>query len=417
MFKVLYCGQVGFLIRMDVLTPVSNPSENTMMMKKPVFAGALLSTVFVLAGCQTIPQSEHDQVVMQQQKEFEKEISKKDQAHALQQQDLEAQLAELKMQKQAAELQAAQPATAQVSNASVESSLFPPNAELGHCYSRVLIPASYKTITDKVLVTPASEQVTIAPAKYKKVAQRVVVNAAYERLEIIPATYKTVNEKVMTSAAHTHLETVPAIYETVVEKVLDKPAHTVWKRGAGFQSSALETKIDNGTGEIMCLVEVPASYRTITKKVLKTPARAVEEHHPAEYTTVAKRVVDQPSATRTITVPAEYETVMVRQIETPEREVRTQTPAVYNDVARSEKTSEASLTWEEVLCEDNMTPQTITQLQRLLKTAGNYAGPIDGVYGPMTERAVNGYAEHNGLPTGSRLVSLKTAEHIGLKAN
>ena len=44
--------------------------------------------------------------------------------------------------------------------------------------------------------------------------------------------------------------------------MLSKEAHAVWKKGRGPVE-----KLDNTTGEIMCLVEVPASYKTVTKTV------------------------------------------------------------------------------------------------------------------------------------------------------
>ncbi|WP_413700990.1 hypothetical protein ACLKMH_04210 [Psychromonas sp. KJ10-10] len=42
-----------------------------------------------------------------------------------------------------------------------EDQLFPPNAQLGHCYSRVLTPATFKTVTDRTLVKPESEKIEI----------------------------------------------------------------------------------------------------------------------------------------------------------------------------------------------------------------------------------------------------------------
>jgi hypothetical protein len=218
----------------------------------------------------------------------------------------------------------------------------------------------------------------------------------------------------MIKPAHVHLKTVPAVYETVTERVVDKPAHTAWKRGAGFQSSALETRIDNGTGEIMCLVEVPATYKTISKTVLKTAERTLEEKHDAEYKTVTKRVIATAATTKTVVIPAEYKTVAVKRLVTAEKVIRKPVAAVYKNVTSSQKVNDEELKWAEVLCEDNMTTATVSELQKLLEKAGTYNGPIDGVYGPLTERAANSYAKRNELPTGSRLISLETAKHIGL---
>jgi hypothetical protein len=46
-----------------------------------------------------------------------------------------------------------------------------------------------------------------------------------------------------------------------------KPATMVWKKGRGPIQ-----RVDDATGEIMCLVEEPAVYKDVTRTVVKTPA-------------------------------------------------------------------------------------------------------------------------------------------------
>lgn len=386
--------------------------------KTHLLSGGLVSMSLLLTACGTAVKDTNELSLVDKNQQLEQKIIANNQAFESEKLALMEELDSLREAKLAAELAAAKPASLATGaqQQAVEAGLFPPNAKLGHCYSRVLVPAQYRNKTDKVMVQPAGESVTISPAEYKTLDKRVLVSEASETLVVVPATYKTITEKVLVNPAHTHLKTVPAVYETITERVMDKPAHTVWKRGAGFQSSALETRIDNGTGEIMCLVEVPATYKTVTKRVLKTAARSLEEHHDAEYKTITKRVVDRPASTKKVVVPAKYRTIKVRELVVPEREVRQAVAAVYKDVTSSTKIADSELKWEEVLCEDNMTRETVARLQRLLQNNGHYrGGPIDGVYGPMTERAVNAYAKANNLPTGSRLLSLRTAKHIGLE--
>ncbi len=358
-----------------------------MYTKKTLLTSAIISAVVVLAGCETITVEQHKQALSQQQADYEKRIES---------------------------LQASSSQPSAPAQTKVGSELFPPNPQPGHCYSRVLTPATYKTNSEQVLVKPETQTISIVPAEYKAGTERLLVKEESKKIITIPATYKTVTEQVMVKPAHTHLKTVPATYKTVTERVIDKPAHTAWKRGAGFQSSALETRIDNGTGEIMCLVEVPATYKTITKTVIDQPAQTIEEKHDAEYKTVSKRVVDQPATTKEIVIPAVYKDVPVQRLVSGEKEVRKTIPAVYKTVTSEEKVSEEKLAWAEVLCEDNMTNATVSELQKLLQKAGKYKGPIDGIYGPATERAANSYAKANSLPTGSRLISLETVKHIGL---
>lgn len=376
-----------------------------------------LGAVFLTTACSSIPKAAHEQALSVQEQQYQQELVEQRTNYEKEINVLKTKNSTIEQRAEKAEALSAMSSGViknQNTVVNVSSELFPPNAKPGQCWSRVLTPASYVTNTERVMVKPATESIAILPAKYTTATERVLVKEETTKIVPAAATYKMVTERVMVKPAHTHLKTIPAQYETVTERVLDKPAHTAWKRGAGFQSSALDTRIDNGTGEIMCLVEVPASYKTVTKTVLKTPERVVEEQHEAEYKTITKRVVDKPASTKTVIIPAEYKVVNVERLVTAEKEVRKAIPAVYKNVTSSEKISDEKLAWEEVLCEVNMDTQTVAELQRTLKKSGSYTGPIDGLYGPLTERAANSYAKKHGLPTGSRLISLKTVKHLGL---
>ena len=346
------------------------------------------------------------------------------------------------------------------SNAVVNSELFPPNPQPGHCYARLLTPATYETTSEKVLVREESESVKVIPATYQTVEERLLVREASTRVEAIPATFKTVTEQVLikpaskklipypaeyateteqvlVKEASSKLVAVPATYDTVSEQILDKPAHTVWKRGSGFQSAALQTSYDQSTGEIMCLVEVPATYKTVTKTVLKSPATTKtveipavyktvsktvlkkpagfkEVAVPAVYETVTKTVIDQPASTREITIPAEYRTVSVQKVASAASEKRTVIPAEYGQVSKRKKVTEEKLAWEEVICRDNINDGLITRLQQSLAKAGYYKGPIDGIYGSMTRTAINKYSTSKNIAKSGTYIPLATAELLGV---
>ena len=342
----------------------------------------------------------------------------------------------------------------------LNTELFPPNAKPGHCYARLLTPATYETTSERVLVREASETVKVVPATYKTVQERVLVREASTRVEAIPATFKTVTEKllvkpestklvpydaqygaqteqVLVKEASSKLVAVPATYDKITEKILDKPAHTVWKRGAAFQSAALQTSYDQSTGEIMCLVEVPATYKTVTKTVLKTPATTKtieipavyktvskttltkpagfkEVKIPAVYKTVTKTVIDQPASSREITIPAEYKTITVQKVASPASEKRAAIPAEYGSVEKRKKVTDEKLAWEEVICQENVTDGLITRLQNALQKAGYYKGPIDGIYGTQTRNALNKFSESKNLVKSGAYIPLDTAELLGV---
>ncbi|MBU2966896.1 peptidoglycan-binding domain-containing protein [Amphritea sp. 2_MG-2023] len=158
------------------------------------------------------------------------------------------------------------------------------------------------------------------PAEFEQVNESVLTREAYDKVSVVPAQYRWVEKRVMVTEASSRIEEVPAQYKTVTEQVVDVPAHTVWKKGTGPIQ-----KIDQATGEIMCLIEVPASYKTVSREVLVTPA-----------------------STRTVEIPAEYKMVKVQELVAEAKEERTAVPAVYSDVALTKKVHDYEFDWHEV---------------------------------------------------------------------
>lgn len=142
------------------------------------------------------------------------------------------------------------------------------------------------------------------PAQYKTEEVRVLKTASYDEIEVEPAAYEWAEEKVLVKEASKKVVEVPAEFETVTEKVLVSPATTAWKAGRGPVQ-----RIDNSTGEILCLVEIPAKYKTVTRKVVKTPATTKEVEIPAEYKAQRVRKLVKPAQERRVKVEPTYETL------------------------------------------------------------------------------------------------------------
>lgn len=289
----------------------------------------------------------------------------------------------------------------------VPATLFPPDAVVGECYARVLIPEEYKTSSERILAKQASERVEIIPAKFENATERVLVKEESKRLEVVPARYEKVTEQLLIRPASTKIVEVAATYRTTTERVLDKPAYTVWKKGpaSSFGNDVVSQSV-SGTGEVMCLVEVPASYKTITKRVIDTPAKAETIEIPAEYKTVTRTVMSQPPTTREVVIPAEYETVSVRKLVSSAQEKRITIPEEYQTVTRTEKVRDAQMSWQSVLCQVNSTPDKIRSLQAALDRAGYNPGAQDGILGRDTLNAVASYAKARDIPFGENYVPL-----------
>ena len=312
------------------------------------------------------------------------------------------------------------PASSDTANASMgspsgnDNSLFPPNPVAGQCYARVLTPATFRTVSEKIVTREASERFEVTAARYDIVEETVLVREASSELEVIPATYEVVQERVLVKPASKTIAEIPATYETVAEQVVDKPAHTIWKKGSSAFGGNVLSQTTTDTGEVMCLVEVPASYKTVSKRVLTSPARTDVTEIPAEYTTVSKRVVKTPPSTREIIIPAQYDTVQVTKLVAPAAEKKIAIPATYDVLARDEKVSDEQLEWRQVMCEVNMTRSNVMALQSALKERGYYRIGVDGIIGEQTLAAARAFAAANDLPAGSNYITIDVIKKLNL---
>ena len=293
--------------------------------------------------------------------------------------------------------------------AAAQAGNLPPDPKPGECYARVYTPAVYADRSERVLIREASKKIQSVDAKYEEVEERIVVEEPSERLQLIEARFEFVEETVVLQEAAERLISVPAEYAMVDERVLIRPATTVWKKGRG----PIE-RIDAATGEIMCLVEVPAEYKTVKKRVVTTPASVRKEIIPAVTRTYRKRVMVEPPRVEKITIPAKYETVKVKKVVTPAREVAVDIPEEYATVAKRVKVSDGGVEWRAILCEVNVTPQVILQLQRALAGAGFDPGKPDGELGRTTMKAVERFQQARGLASGQLTMETLRALDVSL---
>ena len=323
-------------------------------------------------------------------------------------------------------------------------------AEAGQCFVEYYEGPQYEEVTEKVLISEASETIKIIPAKYEWQDQKEQVAAA----------------------SHKMVE-VPAVYETAMERIKVEDARVEWRTGRG----AIE-KIDNATGDIMCLVEIPAVYKMVEKTVMKSPptsklvaeaaefetirvrklvteARQVRAEIPARYrviskqvrktdgrhfwikdglaaseharktgnkicrkeipaktTTVTRQVVSTPASVAQVEIPARYQTKKVRRLLSEAVEKRIAIPAVTKEVTTRTKVSSARLEWRPVLCETNMTDATIRNLQGALNDAGYDVGNVDGVLSESTMTSIRRYQSANGMASGG--LTIEVLEKLGI---
>ena len=322
------------------------------------------------------------------------------------------------------------------------------NAKPGMCFHEHYHPAWYNEQKETILVKEPSTLFTITEPKFRWVEKKMLVKAASTRLEEIPARYETIKVQLLDIPAHVTWEpcadtlsahsaeglckkNVPAQYKTVSKQVLKTPAtvktiailaeyKTVRVKTlvtpasqhqqpvtAQYQEVTTRTKVEDTsftwheinnqqlpkktrTGNQICLVETPAVYQTLDKQVLVAPAR-----------------------TKTVAQPAEYQAIKVQKLLEPAKEVRHVIPAEYNEIILSKIDQPGHMEWRAILCESNMDTSTIRSIQTRLLNQGYSPGPIDGIVGKKTMRAVHQFQADHKLPSDP-YINIETVKALGL---
>lgn len=113
------------------------------------------------------------------------------------------------------------------------------------CFKKNVTPATYRTVTEKKLVTPERTEYTIIPPEFKYEKEKILVSAGRTewvmkhglKCEVtIPPKYKYELKKIQVSWEKRIPHTIPAVYTTVTRKELVTPASESWvqvKAGCG----------------------------------------------------------------------------------------------------------------------------------------------------------------------------------------
>ncbi len=325
----------------------------------------------------------------------------------------------------------------------------------------VAIPAKYQTVTKRILVSEGTEKLIKSPAQYKNVRERVMVSPARTEwkktkcgdrgcnqsevvcLVEIPAVYKTVTKKVVAKPVATRKVTTPPVYKTVNIQQLVTPASsrnipvpatykTVTKTqkvangqygwtnspsncsnarstGASASNGAGVTNANgggNGSGAgASAGSRLSASAKPTGNKVCLTAT-------PAQYNKVSKRVVSTPARTKVVTTPAKYTTVKVKKLIAPASERRMAIPATYKTVTKKRMVADGYAKWVPIVCKTSMNATMIRNVQKALRSAGYYKGPIDGIWGSASRSATRSYQKAKGLPVAG--LSVATMQSLGL---
>ena len=219
----------------------------------------------------------------------------------------------------------------------------------GEIMCLVKIPAKYKTITKRVLQTPATTKLVDVPAETKVIeVKKLLVDT---QIKNIP---------------------MPALYETIDKTHLESNATFSWNNANNEVDADYQY-----TGHQVCLTEEKAVTKDVTKIVLYTPASIEEEE-----------------------VASTIELVTTQVLVTEAKEVKTPIEAEYKMMKKRKKISATHVGWKRILCQTNMNKDVIAKIQVALNEKGYKAGEPDGVLGRGTSNALTKFQKENNLATG-----------------
>ncbi len=111
----------------------------------------------------------------------------------------------------------------------------------GEIMCLVEVPAKYKTVYKRVLVSPAGTREIKIAAEYKSIRKKVMTKPPSTRTITIPAEYKTIKVKTVVSPAEVQRTAIPAKYQTVAKKEQVTEGRMAWHR------ILCQTNLDRGT--------------------------------------------------------------------------------------------------------------------------------------------------------------------------
>ena len=270
----------------------------------------------------------------------------------------------------------------------------------------VATPVSYKTVETKVLVEPAKsvwkkgeglvqkiDHVTgeimcrvEVPAVYKEFSRKVVAKPAAASVVPVPQTTKSFDISLLDKDAQEVRKPIPATYETVETfETIGEPTYS-W----AANETGDDAKLGKHTGKVVCLKETAPVIKTFEQTLVKTPGRFEAKELAAVHEDVAiKKLVSNAMITRT-PIPAKNQTF-----------------------TKTVKTADARLEWRPVLCETNVSTQTISSIQKALGERGYEIGKTPGVIDQDMFNAIEQFQKDENLAQGG--LTLSTIKALGVE--
>jgi len=223
----------------------------------------------------------------------------------------------------------------------------PATAQPGKCYVKCVTPDEYRDVTEVIVIKPEYKVLKAIPATYKTVEERVMVKEASKKYVYHPAEYVDEVVSYDSKAPESSITVVPASFGSSTKVIETQPKSGRWeyKQMANCLSAKKEDCM------VACYVESPAVSETVPITTLLANATTRQNDSPKQTATYKKKVVRTPARAEEIDVPAEYTTIKKVVVDQPARVEEQVVPAVTKTITRKELAKKGGMTvWEEVDC-------------------------------------------------------------------
>ena len=235
-----------------------------------------------------------------------------------------------------------------IATAFVSAQDLPENPQPGKCYVRCTTPDVYVNETTTVVVKPAYKVLKTIPATFKTVTERVLVKEEGKKLTIVPEKWGTETVSYVSKEGASSLNIIPATFRPSSETVEVKPAYAQWELGSPAPDCASGNPDDC---RYWCYKGYPAEYTTVSTQVLAKNASTTTTAIAAKNASYTKRVLLAPAKVVEEVIPAVYETITRTVIDKDAYSVEETIPAVTKTVTKEVlKTKGGLTTWKEVEC-------------------------------------------------------------------
>lgn len=258
----------------------------------------------------------------------------------------------------------------------------------GQCWAVGAVNPRPMRETVEIQIKDQQATIEVTPAEIEQGYKRVETREGTLTYRIEPPTYRTVEEQVMTRPPVERFEVVPAVFEEQIRTVVvEGERRSLESCQAGGYSNNMS----------FCVQEHPAREERVPVQVMVSPETTRVVVEPAEYTTVTRQVIDQPARVIEIWNEPEEELVAAEDIVAPARTSQSFLPREVRRLERVDYQGAPELQMRQAVCDGDITPVLVEDIQTALRQYGLLAGPIDGRLGPQTLGALREFQGQRGL--------------------